>query len=99
VKFITDVKQKNSSVFIFIPRQQTERNRKKTSKTANELDLNTLLDHLEQIDDIYRSIEIRYELFVNLLEDKYDGALSAYQAYDVVRMMVKITIFMLNMST
>jgi hypothetical protein len=58
-----------------------------------------LLDHLEQIDDIYRSIEIRYELFVNLLEDKYDGALSAYQAYDVVRMMVKITIFMLNMST
>jgi hypothetical protein len=39
------------------------------------------------------------ELFVNLLENKYDRAPSTYQAYDVVRMMIEITILMLNMST
>jgi hypothetical protein len=65
----------------------------------NEFDLNTLVDHLEQKDDFYCSIQIRHEFFINLLGNKYDGALSTYQAYDVVRMMVEITILMVNMST
>jgi hypothetical protein len=44
-------------------------------------------------------MQSRYEFFANLLENKYDEALSTYHAYDVVRMMVEITILMLNMST
>jgi hypothetical protein len=38
-------------------------------------------------------------LFVNLLEKKNDGELSAYKANNVVRMMIEIAILVLNMST
>jgi hypothetical protein len=44
-------------------------------------------------------MQIIYEFFVNLLESKHGGAHSAYQANDVVRMMIEITILVLNMST
>jgi hypothetical protein len=42
---------------------------------------------------------MRYEFFANLLENKYDGALFTYQAYDAMRMMIEITTLVLNMST
>jgi hypothetical protein len=37
--------------------------------------------------------------FQFVFHKKYDGTLSAYQTNDVVRMMIVITILMLNMST
>ncbi len=60
---------------------------KKISKTTNKFNVLT---------DIQ---VIRSESVVNLLENKYDGALSTYQTYNVVRMMIEIIILMLHMST
>jgi hypothetical protein len=65
----------------------------------NDFDLNTSVDQLDRKTDIYPLIQIRCESIVNLLENKYDGAYSTYQAYDFVRMMIEITILMLNTTT
>jgi hypothetical protein len=95
----TDVKRKHVSVFHFCFIATNGNKNKKAIKTSNEFGLNTLVDHLER----KTTFTIQYTSYTNFLETylktKHDEALSAYETNDVVRMMIEITILMLNMST
>ncbi len=58
-----------------------------------------MVDHLKHKTIFTVQYRSYTNFFVNLLENKHNGALFVYEANDVVSMMIEITILLLNMFT